>query len=84
MKAEYYTTNDNITVVLAEDGNFYAYESDERWNGEYYKGWKSSKLGCEIEKGTWNIKPVYKGVGEPDEEGDYESYEEVGYEIWLS
>ena len=82
MTAEYYTTNVNMTVVLAEDGNFYAYETDERWNGEYYKGWKSSKNGYEIEEGVWNIKPVYQGSGEQDEEGNFETYEVVSYEIW--
>lgn len=84
MKAEYYTVNDSLTVVLAEDGTFYAYDSNERWNGEYYKGWKSSKFGYEIEEGTWNIKPIYEPVGEPDKMGEYEQYEEVGYEIWQS
>lgn len=82
MRGEYYNTCNSISVVIGEDGNFYAYESDERWNGEYYKGWRSDKFGYEIEKGIWNIKPIYEPVGEPNEDGDYEQYDEKGYEIW--
>lgn len=40
------------------------------WNGEVY----------EIDK-DHNLKPIYQGVGEPDEDGDYEEYEVVDAKI---
>lgn len=86
MKAQKYkeTTNvsgADIVIVKAENGTLYAYDTAERWNGEYYKGWKCDEQGYETEQGIWNIKPVYQGVGEQDQDGVYEEYELIGYEV---
>ena len=73
MKAKYYDSIDNITVLVGEDDYFYSFQSDERWNGEYYKGWRSTNHGDEACPGKWyvHIRPVYKKVGEDFELNGY-------------
>lgn len=41
------------------------------WNGEYFS----------LERDKYNVFPIYKGVGEPDEDGEYVSYELIDAEI---
>lgn len=43
----------------------------DSWNGEYFS----------LERDKYNVFPVYKGVGEPDEDGDYISYDLIDAEI---
>lgn len=40
------------------------------WNGEVY----------DLDDG-WSLKPVYKGIGEPDEDGYYEEEELIDIKI---
>lgn len=89
MKAQDYKEIKNagdfdIVIVKTEDDQLLAYCTDERWNGEYYRGWKCDEHGNEIAEETWNIKPIYQGVGEQDQDGDYENYTMVGYDVWQS
>ena len=73
--------NDNTKDVVEVDGEMYVLHG---WNGEkFYHCWKV--LDCNgldfaenIEK-SYILTPVYKGVGEPDEEGNYDEFEVVDY-----
>lgn len=70
-----------IRVLQDEDGKLYAYDTAERWNGEYWKGWLSDEYGYSIENWEYHIRPIYKGIGEQNEDGNFEAYEIVDYEI---
>lgn len=54
------------------------------WNGEAY-GNCSKYEDCYglniVENGAYEITPVYMGEGEPDEDGDYGSYDVIGYVV---
>lgn len=52
----------SIQIIQDEDGTLYAYNVEEVWNGEYYKGWKCDVYGEAIDDKTYNIKPVYEEV----------------------
>lgn len=64
------------------DGHWYWLEDNPRWNGEYYSDcWRYKDADGLNRDGdeTYTITPVYMGEGEPDEDGDYASYETIGY-----
>lgn len=70
--------DDNINMVKLGD-DWYCLN---QWNGEvYYNCWKykdskgTEPLGTE----NYTLCPAYIGEGEPDEDGEYASYEVVGY-----
>ena len=76
MKACYYKTTYNDVIVCyiigetKEDDEFYSFDSNEKWNGEYYKGWRSDRDGIpySFDNRTYKIEPLYN-----DNEGfDYD------------
>lgn len=69
--------------IIKKDGELYAYDTNGDWNGEEWTGWHCDELGILLDndKANYSIKPIYKGVGEPDEDGDYEEFEIVDYEV---
>lgn len=68
--------------LIELNGEYYAYENGKS-NGEYYVGWHCDEFGYQLEndKRDYKIKPIYAGVGEPNEDGEYDNYEIVDCEI---
>ena len=79
MKTKRLWSNKNIEVVEI-DGRWFALYG---WNGEaYYNCWETDENTIAIDSDNkYEIKPIYQGIGEPDEDGDYDQYDIVGYEI---
>ena len=69
--------------IIKKNNEFYAYDTNEVWNGEYWHGWHCDKLGImlDTDNSDYSITPIYQGVGEPDSDGDFEEYEIVDYEV---
>ncbi len=74
-KSYRFTQNNRVHVLVTEDGKYYAYDADERWNGEYYKGWESDEWGealdfdsekeCVVHiSNEAHIYPVYENNGD--------------------
>ncbi|MBQ4542320.1 MAG: hypothetical protein IJA23_05685 [Clostridia bacterium] len=73
--------------VISNGEEFYVVNEKE-WNGEFYFNcWKCEneigEFNPEFDNNKYHIKEVCQGVGEPDEDGDYDSYEVVDYEIYV-
>mgnify|MGYP003303068688 CR=1 FL=1 len=74
-KACYFKTMIDDCVMIyvigetKEDDLYFAYYQNEKWNGEYYKGWQVYETGEAVDsKLEYKIKPLYD-----DKEGyDYE------------
>ena len=53
----------NIIVAIGEtkeDDLFFAYDTNEKWNGEYYKGWLCYEDGTAVDsKIIYKITPLY-------------------------
>ena len=71
--------NDDIIKMVKLGDDWYCLN---QWNGEvYYNCWRykdrkgTEPLGTE----NYTLCPAYIGKGEPDEDGEYASYEVVGY-----
>lgn len=79
MKTKRLWNNSNIEVVEI-DGRWFALDG---WNGECYLNcWETDENTFNIEDGKhYQLMPVYDGIGEPDEDGNYDQYEIVNYEI---
>ena len=71
---------EGIIVLKGNDDNYYSYDSNERWNGEYYKGWKSNEYGEAVDDEVYKVNPINVGIGEEIEDGVFEAYE-IGYYI---
>lgn len=53
------------------------------WNGEEWGNcWKTEKNGKPKDNDTFTIRPIQEGVGTPDEDGYFEDYAIVNFEIW--
>lgn len=61
-----------VKMIKLEDGRLL---HDSEWNGETYT---VREDGREI-----SYRPIYVGVGEPDDDGDYAEYEMVAFERLL-
>lgn len=76
--------NKNIEIVEV-DGEMYALYG---WNGEaYYHCWKvldSKGLDRVDEDTEYILTPVVQGVGEVDEDGNYDNYETINYNISIA
>ena len=73
---EYKSNNTNDVLILkGNDNEYYSYCTSEKWNGEYYKGWRSDEFGDALDDEIYKINPIHVPVGEPDEDGEYEFYE---------
>ena len=72
---------DNKEIEVVEiNGRWFALSG---WNGEVYLHcWETDEQTFDIEDDQeYKIKPIYQGIGEPDEDGDFEQYDVVDYEI---
>jgi hypothetical protein len=56
--------------------------NENDFNGEIYRAWKyGEELGYDPNDNyAYSFKPIYQGIGEPDEDGDYISYDIIGYD----
>lgn len=74
--------NSGYCELIELNGEYYAYENGKS-NGEYYVGWHCDEFGFQLEndKRDYKIKPIYAGVGELNEDGEYDNYEMVDVEI---
>lgn len=74
--------NDREIEIVEVDGEMYALYG---WNGEaYYHCWKvldAEGLDRVDEDKEYILRPVSRGIGEPDEDGNYDEYEYVDYEV---
>ena len=72
--------NNKEIEVVEINGRWFALYG---WNGEAYLDcWETDEHTFSKEDGkVYEIKPVYEGIGEPDEDGDYLQYDIVRYEI---
>ena len=72
--------NNNDIDVVKINGRWFALSG---WNGEIYVNcWETDENTFYLEDGKrYDIKPIFKGVGEPDEDGNFEEYEIVSYEL---
>ena len=68
------------TEVVEINGRWFALVG---WNGErYIHCWETDENTFALDSDKeYEIQPIYQGVGEPDEDGDYLQYEVIGYEI---
>ena len=66
--------------VVEIDGRWFALVG---WNGESYIHCSETNKDAELldSDKEYEIKPIYQGVGEPDEDEEYFMYEVVGYEL---
>lgn len=65
--------------VVEIEGSYYVLDG---WNGEVWTNcWEIDNLGNSLSNETYEIRPIYSGVGEPDKDGDFEQYEITDYEI---
>lgn len=73
MKANFFRNGltDGVVVLKAEDGQYYSYDSNERWNGTEYKGWKSDAYGEAIDDDIHYITPSYVETSEDIYEIEY-------------
>lgn len=85
MKNIGYLWNDKNIEIVEVDGEMYALYG---WNGEaYYNCWKvldAQGLDRVEEDTEYILKPVIQGVGTPDEEGNYDSYETINYIVSIA
>ena len=82
MKEVGYLWNDKEIKIVEVDGEMYALYG---WNGEAYcHCWKvldSDGLNRVEEEREYILEPVVKGVGTPNEDGEYDEYENVDYKV---
>lgn len=71
--------NPNINVIEI-NGRWFALSG---WNGEKYCDcWVTDENTFSLEDGKiYEITPIYQGIGEPNQDGDFEQYEIIAYEI---
>ncbi len=72
--------NDKNVELVEVDDHIYALNG---WNGEEYtRCWEC--LGAHHMDSSaehYTLRPVFDGVGEPDEDGSYDQYDVVDYEL---
>ncbi len=75
--------NDREIEIVEVDGEMYALYG---WNGEaYYHCWKvldEEGINRADDDTEYILRPISKGIGEPDEDGNYDEYEYVDYEVY--
>lgn len=72
--------NDPEIEVVEIKGEWFALSG---WNGEVFTDcWQTDEntFYTGIQE-VFTIRPVYQGVGEPDEDGDFKQYDIVNYEF---
>lgn len=85
MKHVGYMWNDRSIEIVEIDGEMYALYG---WNGEAYNHcWKVLDIKG-LDKADEDIEyiltPVVQGVGDVDEDGNYDSYETINYDISIA
>lgn len=77
--------NNKDLEIIEQDGEMYVLYG---WNGDSYcECWKVLDIqGLDrVEEDTeYTLKPVIQGIGEPDEDGCYEEYKTISYEISIN
>ena len=78
MENKKHWNNQNVEVVKVGTRYF----ALDGWNGErYYNCWEVDEKTFKISNAVFILEPVYEGVGEPDQDGDYVEYKIVDYKI---
>lgn len=84
MKTVGYLWNNKNLEIIEQNGEMYVLYG---WNGEaYYDCWKVlDPQGFDrVDEDTeYILKPVYQGDGALNEDGDYDEYETISYEIYI-
>ena len=68
-----------MNEIIKINGKYYFLSG---WNGEKWCDcWHCNKWGIALDDKKYEIAEIVKGVGEADEDGLFDEYETVGYEI---
>lgn len=70
--------------MIKLDGLWYGPVTDLHWNGEHYGPVQAYKEANDIEpidNDKYTLEPIQVPVGEPDEDGEYDGFEIIGYRI---
>ena len=79
----YYNRNEQYEMVKL-GGDWYGPFSYLEWNGWHYGPVKRYKTPTDFEpisKEKYTIEPIQRPIGNPDEDGEYQEYETIGYKI---
>lgn len=77
VKKEWFNAHEHELECIEINGENYCLTKS---NGEVYEGFRYSQDGFTAFENV-TIKPIYKPIGEPDEDGDYDDFEIVEYEV---
>lgn len=84
MKRVGYIWNNRDIEIVEINGEMYTLHG---WNGEaYYHCWKvADEKGFDrVDEDEYILTPISQGVGDVDEDGNYDSYETINYEITVT
>lgn len=83
IEATYYDKSNDYEMIKL-DGLWYGPVTDRHWNGEHYGPVQAYKEANDIEpidNDKYTLEPIQIPVGEPDEDGEYDGFEIIGYRI---